>query len=244
MARYVHSGSRPARSLMVGVGTAERRDQLACTHVGEADRTGIGFSPGRRWQHEACELVDLIEAKAARTLTGTLVVYHGRSRLWLSRRLSGRGRQAYVSGGAAHGLEQVAAGGRRAHAVVQDSLNAKEVLARQGLQTARCHTLDGCQGGQEGRELSLRRARLLGQAACATTCFILKDKAWRTPCRHGSRRNFINCVTASSEAGVKRRMPPLQAAGLKSAPSPPEPNVVCPNGPKELCRGLFVCVPL
>ena len=26
----------------------------------------------------------------------------------------------------------------------------------------------------------------------------------------------------------------MQAAGLKSAPSPPEPNVVCPNGPKEL----------
>ena len=39
-------------------------------------------------------------------------------------------------------------------------------------------------------------------------------------------------------------MPPLRAAGLKSAPPPPEPNVVCPNGPEELCRGLFVCVPL
>ena len=43
-------------------------------------------------------------------------------------------------------------------------------------------------------------------------------------------------------SSLRRRMPPLQAAGLKSAPSPPEPNVVCPNGPKELCRGLFVCV--
>ena len=31
---------------------------------------------------------------------------------------------------------------------------------------------------------------------------------------------------------------------MQSAPSPPEPNVVSPNGPKELCRGLFVCVPL
>ena len=28
----------------------------------------------------------------------------------------------------------------------------------------------------------------------------------------------------------------------QSAPSPPEPNVVCPNGPEELHRGLFVCV--
>ena len=37
---------------------------------------------------------------------------------------------------------------------------------------------------------------------------------------------------------------PCEVKGLKSAPSPPEPNVVCPNGPKELRRGLFVCVPL
>ena len=36
-------------------------------------------------------------------------------------------------------------------------------------------------------------------------------------------------------------MPPLQAAGLKSAPSPPEPNVVCLNGPKELWVCLSVC---
>ena len=43
---------------------------------------------------------------------------------------------------------------------------------------------------------------------------------------------------------VSALLPPLQAAGLKSAPSPPEPNVVCPNGPKEcaaVCLSVCPC---